>query len=216
MLTSLRHAFRVLRKDPSFTAVAICSMALGIGATAAMFSFADAILLRPLSITQPDRVMAINTAKSVQWGVNTLVSYADYADLRDRNRSFDGLAAASYARFGFSPDSTTLPRMKFGYFVSGNFFSVLGVQLELGRAFRPDEDQTEGRDAVVILGHDFWVSQYNASRTVLGSQIRLNGVEFTVIGVAPEHFTGIDRVMRPNDIRPAGHVAAHAAEKHSS
>jgi predicted permease len=202
MLTSVKHAFRVLRKDPGFTAVAICSMAIGIGATSAMFSFADAMLLRPLSVPEPGRVVAINTKKSAQFGMNTRVSYPDYADLRDHNRTFDGLVAASYARFGFSPDTHTLPRMKWGYFVSGNFFRVLGVQPALGRAFRPDEDGVEGRDAVVVLGHDFWVSQYNASPSVLGSTIRLNGIAFTVIGVAPEHFTGIDLVMRPTMFVP--------------
>src|SRR5208283_3961494 len=147
MLTSVKHAFRVLRKDPGFTAVAICSMAIGIGATSAMFSFADAILLRPLSIADPDRVVTVNTKTSAQWCANTRVSYPDYADLRDHNRTFQGLAAASYARFGFSPDSRALARMKFGYFVSGNFFQVLGVQPALGRAFRADEDRVEGRDA---------------------------------------------------------------------
>src|SRR5271169_3698649 len=197
MLTPFKHAFRVLLKDPTFTFVAICSMAMGIGATSAMFSFADAILLRPLSVPEPERVVAINTKKSAQFGMNTRVSYPDYVDLRDHNRTFDGLLAASYAKFGFSPDPHILPHMKWGYFVSGNFFRVLGVQPALGRAFRPDEDQVEGRDAVVVLGHDFWVSQFDASPSVLGSRIRLNGIEFTVIGVAPEHFTGIDLVMRP-------------------
>jgi predicted permease len=197
MLTSVRHAVRVLRKDPGFTAVAVCSMAIGIGATSAMFSFADAMLLRPLPVAEPDRVIAINTAKSAPFGLNTFVSYPDYVDLRDHTRTFDGLAAASYTRFGFSPDTRTLPRMKWGYFVSGNFFRVLGVEPALGRAFRPDEDRVEGRDAVTVLGHDFWVSQFNASPSILGATIRLNGVPFTVIGVAPEHFTGIDLVMRP-------------------
>jgi len=186
MLTSVKHAFRVLRKDPGFTAVAICSMAIGIGATSAMFNMADSMLLRPLPVTDPYRVVAINTAKSAPFGSNTAISYPDYVDLRDHNRTFDGLVAASYARFGFSPDARTLPRMKFGFFVSGNFFRVLGVRPALGRDFRPDEDQVQGRNAVVMLGHDFWVSQYGASPSVLGWRIRLNGIEFTVIGVAPE------------------------------
>lgn len=162
-------------KDPGFTAVAICSMAIGIGATSAMFNFADAMLLRPLPVADPYRVVAINTAKSAPFGSNTTVSYPDYVDLRDHSRSFDGLVAASYARFGFSPDARTLPRMKFGLFVSGNFFRVLGVPPALGRDFRPDED-AEGRDAVVVLGHDFWVSQYGASASVIGSRVRLNGI----------------------------------------
>ncbi|MGO9231007.1 MAG: ABC transporter permease [Bryobacteraceae bacterium] len=202
MLTSLKHAYRVLRKDPGFTAVAICSMAIGIGATSAMFNMADAMLLRPLPVADPDRVVAINTAKSAPFGSNTAISYPDYVDLRDRNRSFDGLVAASYERFGFSPDTRSLPRMKFGFFVSGNFFRVLGVRPALGRDFRTDEDLVQGRDAVVVLGHDFWVSQYNASPSVLGSRIRLNGIEFTVIGVAPEQFTGLDIVFRPTVFVP--------------
>ena len=202
MLTSVKHALRVLRKDPGFTAVAICSMAIGIGATSAMFNMADFMLLRPLPVADPDRVVAINTAKSAPFGQNTAISYLDYVDLRDHNRSFDGLVAASYAKFGFSPDARSLARMKFGYFVSGNFFRVLGVRPALGRDFRPDEDRVEGRDAVVVLGHDFWVSQYSASPSALGSRIRLNGVEFTVIGVAPERFTGLDVVFRPTVFVP--------------
>jgi len=197
MLTSVKHAFRVLRKDPGFTAIAIFSLAIGIGATSAMFSFADAALLRPLPVMKPDGVVAVTTAGSSAFGADTAISYPDYVDLRDRNRSFDGLMAASYGRFGFSPNPQTLPRMKLGLFVSGNFFRVLGVEPALGRGFRPDEDRAEGRDAVVVLGHDFWVSQYNASPSVLGSRIRLDGIEFTVIGVAPEKFTGIDNFIRP-------------------
>jgi macrolide transport system ATP-binding/permease protein len=197
MLSSIKHAFRVLRKDPGFTAIAIFSLAIGIGATSAMFSFADAALLRPLPVMKPDGVINVINAGSAAFGGNTTISYPDYADLRDRNRSFDGLVAASYARFGFSPGPQTLPRMKFGMYVSGNFFRVLGVEPALGRGFRPNEDQAEGRDAVVVLGHDFWVSQYNSDPSVLGSTMRLNGIEFTVIGVAPEQFTGIDRFIRP-------------------
>jgi hypothetical protein len=86
MLTSVKHAFRVLRKDPGFTAVAICSMAIGIGATSAMFNMADTMLLRPLPVADPDRVVAINTAKPAPFGTNTASSYPDYVDLRDHNR----------------------------------------------------------------------------------------------------------------------------------
>jgi macrolide transport system ATP-binding/permease protein len=197
MLSSIKHAFRVLRKDPGFTLIAVFSLAIGIGATSAMFSFADAALLRPLPVMKPSGVVNVINAGSAAFGGNTTISYPDYADLRDRNRSFDGLVAASYAKFGFSPGPRTLPRMKFGMYVSGNFFRVLGVEPALGRGFRPDEDQAEGRDAVTVLSHDFWVSQYNGDPSVLGSRLRLDGIEFTVIGVTPEQFTGIDRFIRP-------------------
>src|SRR5271166_3775071 len=98
MLTSIHHALRVLRKDPVFTAVAIGSLAIGIGATSAMFSFADSMLLRPLPVTRPDRVVAINTATSAPFAYNPNISYPDYLDLRDRNRSCDGLVAASFSK----------------------------------------------------------------------------------------------------------------------
>ena len=122
MLTSLKHAFRVLRKDPGFTAVAVCSLALGIGATSAMFSFADALLLRPLPVRDPDRVVAISAknASSAPVGADTTISYPDYADFRDRNRSFEGLVATSSSTLGFSPGPGILPRVKLGQYVSGN------------------------------------------------------------------------------------------------
>ena len=202
MLSYVKHAFRELRKDPAFTLIAIFSLAIGIGATSAMFSFADALLLRPLPVMKPDGVVNVASAGSAAFGANTAVSYPDYEDVRDRNRSFDGLVAASYGQFGFSPDAKTLPRMKFGLFVSGNLFRVLGVEPTIGRGFRPDEDKAEGRDAVCVLGHDFWVSQFGANPSAVGSHIRLNGVEFTVIGVAPEKFTGIDSFLRPTIFVP--------------
>lgn len=203
----IKHAFRVLRKDPGFTLIAIFSLTIGIGATSAMFSFADALLLRPLPVMKPDRVVALTTAGSAAFGSNTAISYPDYVDLRDQNRSFDGLVAAAYGQFGFSPNPQTAPRMKFGLFVSGNLFRVLGVEPALGRGFRADEDAAEGRDAVVVLSHEFWVSQFNASPAVLGSHIRLNAVEFTVIGVAAADFTGIDQYFRPTLFVPLAMAA---------
>ncbi len=197
MLKSLNHAARMLRKNPGFTVVAVCSLAIGIGATSAMFSFADALLLRPLPILEPGRVVAVSNTASAAFGANDAISYPDYVDFRDHNRSFEGLVASSYATFGFTTGQATLPRMKFGLFVSGNFFQVLGIEPSLGRGFRADEDQVEGRDAVVILGHDFWVSEFGANSSVLGSKVRLNGIEFSVVGVAPESFTGIDQFLRP-------------------
>src|SRR5271157_200375 len=98
MLTSVKHAFRVLRKDPGFTVIAVFSLAIGIGATSAMFSFADAVLLRPLPVMKPDGVVAVTTAGSSAVGSNMAISYPDYVDLRGRNRSFDGVVAASFGR----------------------------------------------------------------------------------------------------------------------
>lgn len=194
MLKSLRHTLRLLKKAPGFALVSICSLAIGIGATSAMFSFADALLLRPLPVPEPSRIAAVTTSTGQLFAGNTL-SYPDYRDFRDDNRTFEGLLAAATVSFGFKPDAQTLPKIAVGMYVSGNFFRVLGVQPALGRAFLESEDQALGRDAVVVLGHDFWVHQMNANRSIVGTTIWLNSVPFTVIGVAPQGFTGIDQFV---------------------
>src|ERR1700733_10879803 len=197
MLRPLRHALRMLRKNPGFTLVAVCSLAIGIGATSASFSIADGLLLRPLPVLEPSRVVAVTPAKMGAFGVDQSISYPDYRDFRDNNRSFDGLVASSLWAFGFSPNATVLPKTTYGTYVSGNFFRTLGVQPALGRAFLESEDQAVGRDAVVVLGHDFWVSEFNANPSVVGSSMRLNGVECRIVGVGPYGFTGLDHMIRP-------------------
>lgn len=195
MLKALRHALRLLWKSPGFTLVSVCSLAIGIGATSAMFSFADALLLRPLPVPEPSRIAAVSTQTSEIFA-NTALSYPDYRDYRDGNHTFDGLLAASGASFGYKRDVKALPKIAVGMFVSGNFFRTLGVQPVLGRAFMESEDQELGPQAVVVLGHDFWVHQLNSDPSVVGSTLWLNSVAFTVIGVAPEEFTGIDQYVK--------------------
>src|SRR5271155_784746 len=116
MLKSLRHALRLLQKAPGFTLVSICSLAIGIGATSAMFSFSDALLMRPLPVLEPTRIAAVTTSGSAAFA-NTNVSYPDYRDYRDGNRSFDGLFAAGITSFGFKPDASSLPKVTFGMYV---------------------------------------------------------------------------------------------------
>jgi predicted permease len=201
MLNNLRYAVRMLAKNPGFTAVAICSLAIGIGANTAIFSLADAMLLRPLPVLKPSAVVTVTPVLATQTFGSNALSYPDYLDFRDRNRSFDGLLAFAYGPFGYAPNRVVLPEMKYGVYASGNFFSVLGVKPALGRAFRPDEDTVPGKDAVVVLSHDFWMSQFDGRPSAIGSQMRLNGIDFTLIGVTPESFTGID-----NNVRPAFYV----------
>jgi macrolide transport system ATP-binding/permease protein len=195
MLKSLRHALRLLLKNPGFTLVSVCSLAIGIGATSAMFSFADALLLRPLPVPEPSRIAAVSS-QTGEIFANTALSYPDYRDYRDGNHTFDGLMASSGAQFGFKRDVRALPKIAVGMFVSGNFFRTLGVQPVLGRAFMDSEDQELGPEAVVVLGHDFWVHQLNSDRSIVGSTLWLNSVPFTVIGVAPEAFTGTDQFVK--------------------
>ena len=120
MVKDFKYAVRMLAKNPAFTLVAVCSLAIGIGANSAMFSFADALLLRPLPVIEPSAVVTVNPAP-VGLGANNTLSYPDYVDFRDKNRSFEGLIAYQYQQFGYAPNALTVPEMKFGAFVSGKF-----------------------------------------------------------------------------------------------
>ncbi len=182
-------------KNPGFTAIAVLSIALGIGANSAVFSLADALLLRPLPVRDPGSVVTVSTATpgSPFGGV----SYANYRDFRDKLRSFDGMVAFQFSTWGVATSTKDAAQMRMGAFVSENFFPVLGVEPATGRGFRADEGAVPGRDAVVVLGHEFWKTQFGASPSAIGQSIRINGVDFTVVGVAPEKFTGIERYVRP-------------------
>ncbi len=194
MFRDLIYAFRILAKNPGFAAVGICSLAIGIGANSAIYSFADGLLLRPLPVAEPSRVLSISPVTSAFFGTDSSISYPDYVDLRDKNHMFEGLIATSFASFGFAADRHTQPRRQFGMFVSGNLFQVLHVTPQLGRAFRPEEDNVAGKNAVVVLSHDLWVSEFGKDPSVPGRSLWLNGTEFTIIGVAPETFPGLGQV----------------------
>ncbi len=196
LIKDIRYALRTMAQNPGFTLVAVLSLALGIGANSAIFSLADAVLLRPMTVPRTSEVVVIRGARSGTFNFEG-VSHLDYVDLRDRNRSFQGLAAMTLVPFGFAEKPDVTPQMKMGLLVSGNFFETLQIQPALGRGFRPEEDQVPGRDAVVVLSHDTWKNSFGQAADVIGRRIRLNGVEFTVIGVAPESFTGVDSLIRP-------------------
>jgi macrolide transport system ATP-binding/permease protein len=187
----LRYACRMLAKNPGFTVVSVLSLAIGIGANCAVFSWADALLLRPLTVPHANDVLIVGSPRLVQPVLRA--SYPDYLDLRDRNTSFEGLVAYTRSTVAFATGSDVLPRLRLGMLVSGNLFTVMGIEPRLGRGFRPEEDQVPGRDTVVILGHEFWERQFGADPSVLGRTVRLNGIDFTVVGVAPPGFTGLDQ-----------------------
>ena len=192
----LRYAWRMTLKNPGFTVVAVVSLAIGIGANCAVFSAADAMLLRPLPVPHPSEVLTVGSATMVE-GFGVMVSsYPDYIDIRDRSKTFDGLVAFTSSTVGFATQPDALPALRMGMLVSGNFFSVMGVEPQLGRAFRPEENRVPGRDAVLILGYDFWEREFGADRSILGRTVRLNGIEFTIVGIAPPEFTGLDQFAR--------------------
>ena len=198
----VRHACRLFAKNPGFTAIAVISIAFGTGANVAMFSAADALLLRPLPVPRPSELVTVGS--KVKRGMMTLnvASYPDYVDIREQSRSFDGLLAFTSRTAGFSTAPGAPPQVKIATIVSGNFFRVLDVQPEIGRGFLQSEDLVPGRDAVAVLSYGMWQKEFGGERSALGRKIHIAGIEFTVIGVMPERFTGIE----PRLIRDAAYV----------
>ncbi len=198
----VRYGCRVLARNPGFTLVAVLSLATGIGANVAAFSWADALLLRPLPVARPNEIVTVGTTMSVEGFTNLAASYREYVDLVDRSKSFQGLSAFTGMTAGVATDPRTPPKLKLGSLVSGHFFSAMGIEPELGRVFTPEEDDVPGRDAVVVVGHDFWEQEMGADPGALGRRIRLNGVEFTVVGVVPATFTGMNQFVRNDFYAP--------------
>ncbi len=193
----LRHAVRLLRRNPVFAAIAIVSLAVGIGANCAIFSLADELILRPLPVRDPGAVVTVNADAPDQGSGGGRMSYPNYRDLRDASRSFDGLVAYRLSTVGFARSREAVRELRTGVLVSDNFFSVLGVQPALGRSFTPDEGQVPGRDAVVVLSYDFWKNALAADRSILDDVVWMNGIPFHVVGVAPASFTGTEQPFRP-------------------
>jgi predicted permease len=190
LVQDLLFAWRSLRRTSGLTAFVVITLALGIGMTSATFSMVDALIFRPYPVPHPSNVVSL--AGTTHDSAIEDFSYREYMDIRDNTKSYDGVIAyADMQAVGYSAETGVTPRVKGGMMVSGNFFQVLGVEPRLGRGFRADEDQVPGRNAVVVLGPDFWRHQFAADPAVVGRTIRLNGTPFTVIGVAPDSFPGL-------------------------
>jgi predicted permease len=200
----LRYGSRMLAASPAFTIVAVLSLAIGIGANCAIFSFADGLVLRPLPVPRPGDVFTVGWSTPVEaFGASAIdASYPDYVDIRDRSRSFESLAAFTLVTVGFAKDRAETPRRKLGMLASGNLFEAMRITPVFGRTFRPDEDKVPARDALVVLGHAMWKEEFGADSSVLGRRILLDGHDFTVIGVAPEEFTSLDSAVRSDFFVP--------------
>ena len=214
MLNDLRYAIRVLRRKPGFAMAAVVSIAFGLGANTAIFSFEDGIWLRPLPVPHASGVVTLREVTPGRTVLGGAVSWRDYVDYRDHLRSFDGLVACQPTALGFAATSDDQPRLEQGALVSANFFAVLGVEPHIGRGFRPEEDRVPGRDAVVVLGHRFWEKEFASDPTIIGRQIRINATRFTVIGVADKAFKGIVEFANPALYIPAAMGPALNAGAH--
>ncbi|HST19533.1 MAG TPA: ABC transporter permease [Blastocatellia bacterium] len=178
----IRYGFKMLLKSPAFTLVALLSIGLGIGINTAIFSVVNAVLFRPLPvISEPDRLVWFRAP----------ISYPSYEEYRDQNDVFTGMTASS-GKSEFSLSSDGQPELVQGEFVTANYFSVLGVEASLGRTFLPEEDQTPGAHQVVVISHNLWENRFGADPALIGKTISLNGMGFTVVGIAPKNFIGTE------------------------
>ena len=183
VLQDLRYAFRTLIKQPGFTLIAIVTLALGIGANTAIFSVVNAVLLRPLPFRESDRLVMIwHHGAAAAGGDRTPLAVADLLDLRAQSHSFEGIAAVQYAALNYN--NGEVPLQVRGVNVTSNFLTVLGVGVQLGRDFQTTDEAANG-PATVIIGDQFWRTQFAADPNVVGRTINLNGVSTNIIGVMP-------------------------------
>ena len=195
LFQDLRLAFRVLRKSPGFAFAAVLTLALAIGANAVVFGIMDGLILRPLNVPQPESLYG------TQYGDNSgFQSYPNYVDLRDRNRSFEDLAAFNFVFVGL--DTGNNPSLATGYATSGNYFDVLRLRPYLGRFFHSSDEHGRNSAPCVVLTYGYWHSRFQDDRGVLGRVILLDKHPFTIIGVAPPEFRGTVLFVSPDFFMP--------------
>src|SRR5579864_5609669 len=187
-----RYAARMLAKNPVFTAVAVLTLALGIGANTAIFTLLDQVLLRLLPVKNPQQLVLLTMRGrhyGNNWGGNA-ISYPMYRDFQDHNEVFTGM----FCRFP-QPVSMTFGGQServSGELVSGTYFGVLGVGTALGRAFTPEDDRVPNGHPLVMLSYDFWKQRFGGDRQIVGKTVLINKHEMTIIGVAQSGFEGVE------------------------
>jgi predicted permease len=187
LIADVRFALRWLRRSPGFTAVAIVSLAIGIGFNTALFTIVDAVVFRPLPVVQPDRLAEVYTT-SPDGDLYATSSYPDYLDFKAQSHTFSDI-------IGYSPiiaavASGDRPRMALGEVVTGNYFQVLGLRAHVGRMLVPDDDRP-GADRAVVLSHALWVRDYGSNPGIVGQTMRIHNQPYTVVGVAEKSYTGM-------------------------
>jgi predicted permease len=187
LFKDLRYAVRVLSKNPGVTLVAIVTLALGIGANAAIFSAVSSFLLRPMPVPRPDEL--VRPAEMAEdTGLRDEFSYPDFVDYRNQSTVFAGLAAEDMVQAALNTQDQS--DVIYGQVVSGNYFDVMEIKQFMGRAFFPEEDNARGAHPVVVVGHSLWQRRLGSDPNIVGKAVRLNNREYQVIGVAPASFKG--------------------------
>ena len=189
----VRYAFRMLTKSPMLTVIVVLTLALGIGANTAIFGIVNGIVLRPLPVKSPEQIMVLAAqAKGDTLGIFTL-SYPQLVDLRKQADAFSDVFATQ-TNFGGLSYGGKANQFVYGY-VTGNYFSALGVQPALGRLFLPSEGEAGGKDPYIVLGYDFWQKKFGGDAGIIGKQALIDGQEATIIGVTPKGFQGTQFVL---------------------
>src|SRR5215475_7464424 len=193
LIQDIRFGVRRLAKSPGFALIAILSLALGVGANAAIFSLVNTVLLRPLPIDHPEQVMSV--AVRAKNDTMSALSYLNYVDLRDRNEVLSGLIAERFAPVSLSRDGNN--QRMWGYLVSGNYFDVLGISAVKGRVFTADDDRTKLSSPVAVVSYGCWQRRFGSDPDIAGKEILLNGHPFQIVGVAPDGFVGTEIIYTP-------------------
>lgn len=181
LVQEIRFALRLLTRNPAFTAIAALSLALGIGANSAVFSLADALLLKPLPVEDAARVVTVGLGAPNRGFSVGAMSYPDYRDFSEKSKSFDGLTAWQLKRLSAAKSASDVPQMRAALMVSDNFFQVLGIKPVLGRGYAGDEAKVSGRDGLAVLSYDYWRSEFAGDSSVVGRTMRINGLDFTLV-----------------------------------
>src|SRR5256714_6428327 len=202
----IRYGIRTLMKNPGFTAIAVLTLALGLGANTAIFSLTDQILLRRLPVERPEELVVVRSPgpkSGHTWSDgdgSASFSYPVYKALRDKNNVFAGLLARFAVPLSVAGDGQT--ERANGELVSGNYFAVLGVRPALGRVFNDEDDRAPGGNPVAVLSHGYWTRRFGASRDVLNKSLTINGTLMTVVGVAQPGFNGVQVGQLPDVFIP--------------
>src|SRR5437868_8338216 len=196
LLMDVRYALRVLWKSPAFTLVALVTLMLGIGANVLLFGIVNAMLLRPLDVSEPQNLYQLRLKPWTRWKLLT-TSYPAFEDYQQRNTTFSGLAGYDGYSGGRLRWGDTV-KIVSGYSATGNYFDLLGVQPEVGRFFHEADVHGPNSAPYMVLSDSLWRSAFNADPGVVGTTVRLGKDPFTVVGVAPARFYGTERFDRPD------------------
>ena len=202
LLHDLRYGFRMLARSPGFTAMAVLTLGLGIGANTAIFSMVNAFLFRPLPVKDPSQILVL-ALRQKNGTVLAQFSNADYRDIRDQTSEvFSGLFGYLYGMDGLSVNGKA-DRIMTNY-VTGNFFAVLGIKPELGRFILPSEGETPDADPVMVLSHAYWKQHFGGDPGIVGRGVLVDSHPVTIVGVAPEGFLGVSSIVQIQAFLPLG------------